>query len=111
MNYMFAVFIVEALCVVGVISDYFLKVAGQGQMFIEYRPLIIGIFLQAIAGLGWFIAFKYLTVVQVGVLFGVSNVLLLTLLGVFVFGETIGVREITGIGFAIFSILLMAKFA
>jgi len=110
MNLLLAVIIVEILCVVGVVADYYLKIAGSGDTFLNTKPFLFGSLLYAATGFGWFLAMKYMTLVQVGVFYSVSMVLLLTGLGVFKFGETIGTKEGIGIVLALLSLLLTSKF-
>lgn len=110
MNFLLALIIVEILCLAGVTADYFLKVAGDGVKFLELRPFTIGFAIQASTAIGWFFAFKYMRVVQIGVFYSISNILLLTIIGVYFFEEEILPREALGIALAVISVILMARF-
>lgn len=110
MNFLIAIVIVELLCIAGVTADYYLKIAGDGPSFINYRIFFIGLVINASTAIGWFYAFKYMKVVQIGVLYSVSNILLLTILGVFIFREELLPREMLGIVLALASMVLMARF-
>lgn len=109
MTFLAAFLIVEALCVIGVTADYYLKVSGDGVNYIAYKPFFIGLLLQFVTAIGWFFAFKFMKVIQLGVIYSVSNILLLTLLGVLVFKEQLTPRELLGVTFAIGSVFLMAR--
>ncbi len=111
MNFFLALILVEALCVIGVIADYYLKIAGEGPTFINIRAFSIGIFLQASTAFGWFFVLKYLKLYQVGVFFSISIVVLLTLVGVYQFNETLTRLEIVGLVLAVASLLLLGRFA
>lgn len=111
MKFLVSLLIIEALCLVGVTADYYLKMAGSGQEYIRLKLFLIGLILQASTAIGWFLVMKHLTLVQIGVYYSISNILMLAALGVFGFNETIGTREISGIILAIISIALMARFS
>lgn len=101
---------ISLLCAVGVWADYYLKLAGSGSHFIDIKNFIIGFIIHSSAVIGWFLVLKYVKLIQLGVFYSMSMILLLTALGVFQFGEELGGREITGIVFAITSLILMSKF-
>ncbi len=111
MEFFVAFLLVELLCVIGVLADYFLKIAGSGQSFIEYRPFIFGFFFHASTAFGWFLVLKYMRFVEVGAFYSVSMVLMLTAIGVYQFNEELHPREILGILLAVTSLLLLARFS
>ncbi len=98
------------LCALGVWADYYLKIAGSGEQFIVFRSFLIGFALHGTAVVGWFFVLKYIKLVQLGVFYSVSMILLLAALGVWQFNEQLGPREFLGISLAVASLLLMAKF-
>lgn len=108
---LWSILVVELMCLIGVAADYFFKVAGSGEEFILWKPFLLGTAIYAATGIGWFLVMKYLTLTQVGVLYSVSMVLLLSAMGVVIFKEDLGTREVIGIALAIASIFLTAKFA
>ncbi len=102
--------LVELLCIVGCAADYYLKLAGQQPGLLLNRPFLVGFALHSSTAIGWYVALKYLDLSQVGVIYSVSIVLLLALVGVLFFGETLGLREYSGIALAVGALLLMVKF-
>jgi drug/metabolite transporter (DMT)-like permease len=111
MTIVWAFLIVEILCLVGVAADYYLKVAGVGPEFLKARPFLIGCLLYASTGFGWFLVMKYMSLVQMGVLYGASIVILLAGLGVLKFGEKLTAVEILGIVMAIGGVILTSRFS
>lgn len=111
MNILISVILLECLCLIGVAADYYLKVAGNGEKFVEIRPFIIGFILHSCTAVGWFLVLKYMKMVQVGVFYSISIIILLAIIGVMNFGESLGTREIVGLLFAIAAVILMGKFA
>lgn len=109
MSYWVSFLLIEALCLVGVLADYYLKLAGEGEAFFNPRPFVIGTVLYSSTAFGWFLIMKYIRLVEAGVIYSVSIVLLLTLLGVLRFEETLGAREIVGISLSVASLLVMSK--
>ncbi len=111
MSFLLAFLLVELLCVIGVLADYYLKLAGSGSAFVDHALFLKGFLLHASTAVGWFIVLKYMKLVQVGVFYSVSIVLMLTVIGVYHFNEQLNSREILGICFAVASLLLLAKYS
>lgn len=110
MNIFFAIILIFILCIVGVIADYFLKVAGEGAKFIEPKPFIFGFVIYASTAIGWFLILKYLRLAEVGLFYSIFMMILLAAMGVFMFNEQLNVREYVGLGLGIVSLLLMSRF-
>ncbi len=102
--------LVEVLCLVGCAADYFLKIAGGQAGFFSNRLFLLGFVLHSSTAIGWFFALKYLNLSQIGVLYSISIVLILTATGVIFFNESPTPREYVGIGLAICSLLLLVRF-
>ena len=101
---------VLALAGITVAGDYFLKLAS-----LEDRPfcslwLAAGALLYAVSAFGWVYAMQHLKLAAIGVIYALGTILMLTALGVLVFGETLNTREVAGIGLAVLAILLLARF-
>ena len=105
-----AIFAALALGLFGVIGDYFIKISGSGSKWMDMRWFSIGLILYAVAAFGWFYVMKNLKMSMVGVLYALSSMLFLVLLGVFYFREKLNVYDWIGIGLAIASILLLWRF-
>lgn len=73
--------------------------------------LILGAVIYGLTAFGWFFVMRKIKLSTVGVLYGVSCVVLLTLVGVFYFKEKINPLEIFGIALAIISLIILSRFA
>jgi drug/metabolite transporter (DMT)-like permease len=106
-----AVLITIAFSIVGVLGDYFLKLAsGRGQP-LRTTWFYLGFALYASTAFGWVFVMKYLKLATISVLYSVSLVLLLTVIGVFVFRESLNSFEMIGIALAVVSLVLLMRFA
>jgi small multidrug resistance pump len=106
-----AVLVTVAFSVVGVLGDYFLKLASARE-----RPLLTGWFylgfvLYASTAFGWVFVMRHLKLATISVLYSVSMVLLLTAVGVVLFRESLNSFEVAGIVLAVASLLLLMRFA
>ncbi len=106
-----AILITIALSVVGVVGDYFLKVASDSERPFFRQHFVVGLLVYAITAFGWVVVLKHMKLAQVGAIYSVSIVILLTALGYFQFHETLKTREIVGVILAITSLLLLSRFA
>ena len=105
------ILIVIFLSAIGVIGDYFIKLAGHGQKFIEMKWFIIGFLIYSSTAFGWFYVMKHIKLSSLGVIYALTSVLLLVAVGVFFFHEKLNVYEIIGIIAAIASVILLSRFA
>ena len=106
-----AILITIAFSAIGIVGDYFLKLASERE-----RPLLSGSFylgfaLYASTAFGWVYVMRYLKLGTIGVLYSVCMIVLLTAIGVLVFKETLNAGEITGLVLAIVSLTLVTRFA
>src|SRR5262245_32934895 len=96
---------------IGVLGDYFLKLAST-----RVQPLRTGWFclvfaLYASTSFGWVFVMPYLKLATISVLYSVSMVLLLTAVGVLLFRESLNYFELAGIVLALASLVLLMRFA
>jgi drug/metabolite transporter (DMT)-like permease len=106
-----AVAVTVVFSVVGVVGDYFLKLASRAEVPLQSRWFYIGFLVYASTAFGWVFVMRYLKLATVGVVYAVSMVLLLTLLGTFWFGEPLNYYEKAGVVLAVASLLLLVRFA
>ncbi len=99
------------MTLVGVAGDFFIKLAGQGEKFMEPKWFLLGVGLYTLSAIGWFFALKNLKLATVGVLYGVFTSILLVVVGVTYFKENLHPFEILGIAAGILSVALLARFA
>lgn len=103
------VLVVVLLSLVGVMGDFFVKMAGLGKGM-DARWLLLGAGVYALTAFGWFYVMKHAKLTTLGVFYTVSTVLFLTVLGVFCFKERIEALEVIGIVTGILSLVLLARF-
>ena len=106
-----AVLVTIAFSVIGVLGDYFLKLASAREQPLRTGWFYIGFALYASTAFGWVFVMKHLKLATISVLYSVSLVLLLTAVGVVLFRESLNYFEVIGIVFAVVSLILLMRFA
>ncbi len=99
------------IAALSVLGDYFLKLASQQSSAIFNCWFLLGLVLYASCAFGWVFAMRHMKLAMLGVVFSLATVLWLAGLGVIVFGESLNRYETAGIGLALLSILLLARFS
>ena len=74
-----------AFSVIGVLGDYFLKLASAREQSLRTSWFYLGFALYASTAFGWVFVMKHLKLATISVLYSVSLVLLLTAIGVVLF--------------------------
>src|SRR3954462_13349511 len=105
-----AVIVTIAFSVVGVVGDYFLKLASAKDESLNSPAFYVGILISASTAFGWVFVMKHLKLATVGVVYSVSMVLLLTAVGVVAFKESLNGYEIAGLIMTVASLLLLTRF-
>lgn len=106
---MYAILLVVAMSVMGVLGDFFVKLAGHGPSYVDYRWLAAGAGVYALSTLGWFFAMKSVKLSILGVVYALTTALLLAALGVFYFDERLHAQEVLGVSLAVVAILLLHR--
>ena len=106
-----AVFVTLAFSVVGVVGDYFLKLASAREQPLRTGWFYLGFALYASTAFGWVFVMRHLKLATISVVYSVSMVLLLTAVGVVVFRESLNHYELAGIVLAVASLVLLMRFA
>ena len=106
-----AVFVTIAFSVVGVVGDYFLKLASTREHSLTTVPFFVGFAVYASTAFGWVFVMKHLKLSTVGVVYAITMILLLTSMGVVVFRESLSYPEIAGLLMAIGAVILLGRFA
>src|SRR5262245_19929986 len=106
-----AVLVTVAFSVIGVLGDYFLKVASGREHPLRTGWFYMGFALYASTAFGWVFVMRYLKLGTISVIYSVCMVLFLTAVGVIVFRETLNAYEIAGLVLAIASLVLLMRFA
>jgi small multidrug resistance pump len=105
-----AVIVTIVFSIVGVVGDYFLKLASAKDESLKSPVFYVGFLIYASTAFGWVFVMKHLKLATVGVVYSVSMVLLLTTIGVVVFKESLNGYEIAGIAMAVGSLFLLTRF-
>jgi small multidrug resistance pump len=106
-----AVLVTIAFSVIGVLGDYFLKLASAREQSLRTGWFYFGFVLYASTAFGWVFVMKHLKLATISVLYSVSLVLLLTAIGVILFRESLNYFEVIGIVLAVVSLVLLMRFA
>jgi drug/metabolite transporter (DMT)-like permease len=99
------------LSLVVVFGDYLIKIASLQSGFSGWYLLAIGAIVYALTAVGWFFVMRHAKLSTLGVIYGMTCIIALTLLSVFYFKETLNGFEIFGIILALISIVILARFA
>ena len=111
MSKLLAVLVTIAFSIVGVVGDYFLKLASQEEHSFRTPWFYIGFGVYATTAFGWLFVMKHLKLATISVVYSMSMIVLLTAVGVTLFRETLGVGEVIGLVMAHRSIVLLVRFA
>ncbi len=106
----FYFFLAIILAFVGVVGDFFIKLAGLHKTM-EIKWFSVGLIIYALTAFGWFFAIKHIKLSTLGVIYAVSTVLFLVIIGVFYFKESLNAYEILGVAIGVISIVLLGRFA
>lgn len=106
-----AILITVGLALLAVLGDYFLKRASAVGAPFRSAWFTIGIVIYASTAFGTVFVFRHLRLATAGGVYAVCLILSLTLLGLIGFSERPTVLELLGIGMAISSVILLARFA
>jgi drug/metabolite transporter (DMT)-like permease len=105
------VLMIVILSLIGVLGDYFLKLGGSGDKYIDWKWFVLGALIYSSTAIGWFFVMKYIKLGSLGIIYATTTVIALTIVGVFFFKETLSIYEIIGIVAGVASILLLARFS
>jgi len=104
------ILIIIGLSLIGVLGDYFLKLSGNGDKYIDWKLFFVGAIVYSLTVVGWFFVMKHIKLGTLGGIYAITTVLALAIVGFLFFKETLNYYEITGLIMGIISILLLAKF-
>ncbi len=106
-----AVLVTIAFSLVGVLGDYFLKIASAQPHSLRSPAFYVGFAVYASTAFGWLFVMKHLKLGTIGVIYSVTMIVLLTTVGVVAFGERLSLPEVAGLLMAIGSLFLLMRFA
>lgn len=109
MNSLVALGLVLAMVSLALTADYFLKLAGQKDQFLN-RDFFLGMTLYASTAFVWLFVLKYVKFSVANLFYSLFTIILAVLIGVFRFKESLNLLEMAGIGMAFISIILLGRF-
>src|SRR3954471_7544237 len=98
-----------AFSVVGVVGDYFLKLASDREDPLKSGSFYLGFVVYASTAFGWVYVMRHLKLATIGAVYSVSMVLLLTVIGMVAFRQPLTAPEVVGLGMAIGSLILLMR--
>jgi drug/metabolite transporter (DMT)-like permease len=107
----FPLLVTVTFSLIGIVGDYFLKLASDQKHPLTSGWFYIGFALYASTAFGWVFVMRYLKLSTIGAVYSVSMILALTLVGATFFGEKLSTQEILGVILAICSLFLLMRFA
>jgi small multidrug resistance pump len=106
-----AIVVTIGFSLVGILGDYFLKLASASDNSLKTKWFYIGFVLYASTAFGWVFVMKHLKLATIGVVYSISMVVLLTAIGILFFQETLNYYEVAGLILAVVSLILLVRFA
>jgi drug/metabolite transporter (DMT)-like permease len=106
-----AILVTIGFSAVGVLGDYFLKLASAHRNPFKVGWFYLGFAVYASTAIGWVFVMKTLKLGTIGVVYSVSMILMLTAVGVLVFRERLGPYEVLGLVLAVAALALLMRFA
>jgi small multidrug resistance pump len=106
-----AILVTVFASIIGVIGDYFLKLASDRDQPLASPWFYIGFLVYASTAFGWVFVMRHMKLATMGVVYSISMILLLMLIGVVFFRETLNAYEIAGLVMAIGSLVLLMRFS
>jgi drug/metabolite transporter (DMT)-like permease len=97
--------------IIGVVGDYFLKIASERDQPLASPWFYVGFLVYASTAFGWVFVMRHMKLATMGVVYSISMILLLMLIGLVFFRETLNGYEIAGLLMAIGSLVLLMRFS
>jgi multidrug transporter EmrE-like cation transporter len=110
-NKLLAVAVTVGFSLLGVLGDYFLKLASEQERSLTTPSFYVGFVVYASTAFGWVYVMKHLKLATIGVVYSMSMIVLLTAIGSIGFREPLSVYEVAGLVMAIASLVLLVRFA
>jgi small multidrug resistance pump len=92
-------------------GDGFIKKAALRESFSGWILLAVGVAIYIITAFGWFHILRRVELSSAVIIYTMSLILFEVFLGFFYFKEVINIFEMVGIGLALISLVLLARFA
>lgn len=100
--------ILTAIVALTLAGDWCIKVASGDDQGIFHPIFAIGAVLYALPAIGWLFLMRSHSLAAIGVYYSAAVLILLAVMGHFVFREAFGLREAVGVSLAIASVVVMS---
>lgn len=102
-------FLVLAFCtVLTLLGDYCIKLSTETAGGLRSPMFILGALFYGIPALGWFYLMSHHSLASVGVFYSAATIVFLAGLGVIVFKEPLGWRDMMGLFLAVAAVFMMS---
>lgn len=101
---------VLALTAAAVLGDYFLKLASAEEDAIWNRWFFFGLTVLSGTTFGWVFIMRHMKLAAIGIVYSITMILLLALVGVVCFEERLNLAELAGMALAIAALVLLVRF-
>ena len=102
-------FVIGSVISVTLLGDYFIKRATLEPSGLTSLSFSIGVAAYGLSAIGWFYLMKSHSLTTISVLFSASMLILLPILGRFIFLEPFRSRDVIGVGLALLAIIVMKR--
>lgn len=99
-------FLLSCVCV---IADYLLKKASEVDTPYYSYWFATALILEALTAFGWVYIMRHIKLATLGAIYSVSIALLLAVVGVILFNESLDLQEIIGMGLAVASLVMLSR--
>lgn len=111
MSWLYNILIVVLVTIVTVVGDVFIRNATTTTGSKQVLNMGIGIVIYIIVAFGFYYMYKLMDFSVSGVIYAVMTIVLFVGIGAVLYNETINFYEWVGVGLAIVSVILLARFA
>jgi drug/metabolite transporter (DMT)-like permease len=111
MNWLYNILVVVVVTIVTVLGDMFLKNATTQTGSRQIISMGLGIGIYILVAFGFFYMYKLMDFSVSGVIYAIMTIVLFVAVGALVYHESINMYEWIGVGLAITSVVLLARFA
>ncbi len=110
MSKILVTFLIFITTIITATGDSFLKKSGQQPVSIFNKYFLFGSSIYLLTSFLWAFTYKYMKFSTSVTIYSIFSILIFTLIGIFIFKDTISAIEILGILFAITSLIILVRF-
>ena len=111
MSYYKLVLAIIGIAIITVLGDYFIKHSSMASRPLQNKWFVLGCATYILCTIGWVFVMPHMKLATIGVVYSVSIIILMAMLGTFFFDESLNRNEIVGMILAVLAIILMRRIA